>query len=298
MCPCSRVYYEDVDYLSICAIVKDENCYLPEWIEYHKLLGVEKFFIYDNESRVPIAETLAQDIASGYATVTPILGERDQQSQAYMDCLKRFGKDTSWIAFIDIDEFICPHHLDDLRIFLRDYEEFDGLAINWQVFGPSGHVVKPPGLQIEQFTMKGAVDLPWWNRHIKTVARPSRVAQISNPHYCTYRPNGTGCVDERRAPVIGPWSDPVSVGMAQINHYFTRSHAEFQEKVDRGGPNKDRKKFSLLAKIEKDFSKVQDTSILRFVERLREALSKRDAASHAHERVNVDRVKEGLADHI
>ena len=37
-------------YLTLCAIAKNEGRYLQEWIEYHKMLGVEKFFIYDNES--------------------------------------------------------------------------------------------------------------------------------------------------------------------------------------------------------------------------------------------------------
>lgn len=36
--------------LSICAIMKDEGPYLVEWLEFHKLVGVEKFYLYDNSS--------------------------------------------------------------------------------------------------------------------------------------------------------------------------------------------------------------------------------------------------------
>ena len=35
---------------AICAIVKNEGRYLEEWIDYHLGIGVQKFFIYDNES--------------------------------------------------------------------------------------------------------------------------------------------------------------------------------------------------------------------------------------------------------
>lgn len=35
-------------YLPICAIFKEEAPYLPEWIEFHRLMGVERFFLYDN----------------------------------------------------------------------------------------------------------------------------------------------------------------------------------------------------------------------------------------------------------
>ena len=40
------------------AIVKNEAPYLQEWIEYHKLLGVTRFYVYDNESDNNIKEVL------------------------------------------------------------------------------------------------------------------------------------------------------------------------------------------------------------------------------------------------
>ncbi len=32
-------------YFSICAIFKDESLSIKEWIEYHKLIGVEHFYL-------------------------------------------------------------------------------------------------------------------------------------------------------------------------------------------------------------------------------------------------------------
>ena len=37
-------------YLAVCAIAKNEGPYFKEWIEWHHKQGVEKFYIYDNES--------------------------------------------------------------------------------------------------------------------------------------------------------------------------------------------------------------------------------------------------------
>jgi len=34
-------------YLSICAIRKNEAPYLVEWIEFHQIVGVERFYLYD-----------------------------------------------------------------------------------------------------------------------------------------------------------------------------------------------------------------------------------------------------------
>ena len=39
---------ETPHYLAICAIYRDEAPYLREWIEFHRLVGVEHFFLYDN----------------------------------------------------------------------------------------------------------------------------------------------------------------------------------------------------------------------------------------------------------
>ncbi|GMO23401.1 MAG: hypothetical protein Ta2B_02600 [Termitinemataceae bacterium] len=36
--------------LSIVAIVKNEASYIKEWIEYHRLVGVDRFYIYDDNS--------------------------------------------------------------------------------------------------------------------------------------------------------------------------------------------------------------------------------------------------------
>ena len=37
-------------YLVACAIFRDEAPYLAEWIAFHRLVGVEHFFLYDNGS--------------------------------------------------------------------------------------------------------------------------------------------------------------------------------------------------------------------------------------------------------
>ena len=34
--------------ISICGIFKNESCFLKEWIEYHEILGVEHFYLYNN----------------------------------------------------------------------------------------------------------------------------------------------------------------------------------------------------------------------------------------------------------
>ncbi len=267
-----------MEYFAICAIVKDENEYLHEWVEYHKLVGVERFYIYDNGSRVPIAETLASEVATGRVVVHPFPGEA-KQTEAYLNCVIHCGRNSFWIAFIDVDEFLVPKETDDLRTILRDYEAFGGLAINWQTFSSSGHLTRPPGLQVENFQMRGAVDFDW-NKHVKTIARPSTVLGFHNCHCAKYR-DGFYCVNEDGRVVADAFCDPPTARRLQLNHYFNRSRAEFEEKIRRRAADGTQKRMEFYDIVERDCYAVRDGEILRFVPALKEALGKREKVETA-----------------
>ena len=57
-------------YLAVCAIAKNEGPYFQEWIEWHRKQGVEKFYIYDNESTDCTKEVLKPYIESGLVEYT------------------------------------------------------------------------------------------------------------------------------------------------------------------------------------------------------------------------------------
>ena len=103
-----------MDYISLCLICKDENSYLPEWLDYHILMGVDRFYIYDNESRVSLRETLKEYIERGWVVVVDIQGKA-MQLYAYDHCLQTFGAQTFWMGFIDTDEFLVPKTAKDLK---------------------------------------------------------------------------------------------------------------------------------------------------------------------------------------
>ncbi|WIA22986.1 hypothetical protein OEZ86_009904 [Tetradesmus obliquus] len=100
-------------YLAICAVVKDQNRDLRYWIEYHRWLGVGKFYIMDNNSSMPAMMVLWDYISSGLVDyqyfvgrprTRPIFTETNQY-KAYQGCLLQHFRQHRWLAFIDIDEF-------------------------------------------------------------------------------------------------------------------------------------------------------------------------------------------------
>jgi hypothetical protein len=180
---------------TICAIMKDENDYVKEWAAYHSIIGVEHFFIYDDDSVKPLRETLAgwEDIVTvlNASEVEPgeeVLnwGNRGTkheitQCACYNDCLQRFGNTSKWMAFIDADEFICLNKHNTVREFLEDYDEFDAVLLNWKTFGSSGHYKKPQGLVIENYTRCRKLDTC-----IKTIVKPSSNPLFLHMHFCVF----------------------------------------------------------------------------------------------------------------
>lgn len=55
--------------LAVCAIYRDEADYLAEWVEFHRLVGAERFFLYNNFSEDHHREVLAPYVEEGLVTV-------------------------------------------------------------------------------------------------------------------------------------------------------------------------------------------------------------------------------------
>lgn len=254
-------------YLSIGCIIKDENSYLNEWINYHLKIGVEHFYIYDNGSAVPVKDTLRELGLLQYATVVPIKGQ-SMQVNAYKRCLKTYGALTRWIAFIDIDEFILPKATKgNMPLFLREFEAYGGLAINWMVFGSNGHIDKPQGSQLSSFTMRSDLDFPP-NKHVKSIVQPRYVKSVINPHAFRFK-KGFTCVNENFEVVEDAFA-PVSVQKIQLNHYYCRSLEEYKEKVARGRGDYAaiERKLEEFYNHDKPSNEIKDTAIIDIAESL------------------------------
>jgi hypothetical protein len=146
-------------YLAVVAIFKDEAAYLAEWLEFQRLVGFEHAYLYDNGSTDNSAAALRRFVEEGFATVIPWAlpwqsGSVDAQTLAYAHAIMNFGHDWRWMAFIDIDEFLFSTKDDSLANVLRDYEDLPALALFWTMFGSCGYQDPPPGLVIENYTMR------------------------------------------------------------------------------------------------------------------------------------------------
>ena len=263
--------------LSICAIFQDEAKYLPEWIEYHRMLGVQHFYLYNNNSHDNYKEVLNPYIKKRIVDLIDwpspeSLDWTPYQVAAYNDCINKVKGATQWLAVIDIDEFIVPVKKDNLPSLLKDYEGAGGLQIFWQFFGTSGIKSIPDNMTlIEALTYKAPKD-SGWNYNCKTICQPLVVqeflvhgARYHHPWFELF-PHGTR----------GGVHQPINIDIVRIHHYWTRDEDYFlnqkvprRERCEGGAYSPER-----IQQIFQEFNQVQDTTILRFVPALRKRLGK------------------------
>jgi hypothetical protein len=224
-------HYTPGNYLSVVAIIKNEGAYIAEWIEYHLLVGVVKFYLYDNESEDNLKDILKPYIRDGIVEYKYCPG-RKKQVWAYNDILEKARNEMYWLAVIDCDEFIVPVSTETILALLKEFETggYGGLGINWIVYGSSGQQNKKEGLVIERFKCHSQKSFDC-NRHIKTVLNPRYVLSI-NVHDAVYT-TGKICVNTNKEPIVGSFSDGV-FDKIRINHYFSKSYEEFLQKRQRG----------------------------------------------------------------
>ncbi len=258
-------------YLAVCAIAKNEDHFLEEWLAYHCAIGVEHFYIYDNMSDTPIrADARLQKYHNaGMLTVLDVEGH-GQQIPSYNHCLKAYGPLCRWLAFIDLDEFIYPQGVNDFRPFLAEFEPYAGLALNWKLFGSNGHLTRPKGLVIDNYTER--LVAPDTELHIKSIVNPTMALEAKNPHTFLYRP-GAYCVTEQQMPVPAEEAFVLPTReKAWINHYFYRSQQDFSEKVARGRasvtPDKGGKDYNAFYR-QNAYPHKQEKHIRRFSEAVR-----------------------------
>jgi Glycosyltransferase family 92 len=142
----SASYFRRGDVTSI----DDTASRLKEWIVFHKLAGVDHFYIYDNtnpsidqqgdrsnSSRSSHLRVVCEEFPASLVTYIPWPasvcsnnrpnfknpGERSSQYAADASCRSKYGDQTEWMTFIDTDEYLVPMRVNETwHGILREFE--------------------------------------------------------------------------------------------------------------------------------------------------------------------------------
>lgn len=244
--------------VAVVAIMKNEGPYLREWIEYHKLVGVEKFYLYNNDSTDDTVKILAPYVKSGLVDLIDFPGDK-KQIPAYDDCIARHKMDCKWLAVIDLDEFIVPdaggQNIND--VLNKVPSKVSQVLIRWVMYGSNGHDKKPDGLVTESYTMR-ARKQTW---HYKAIINPRLTFSMD-----CHRHIVTGKTIELPTETI------------RINHYHCKSWEEYSARASRGSAYKGNaagaRRYTREFFEARDTNEVEDRIMDKYLAQLRKNLRK------------------------
>lgn len=260
--------------------VRDEGAFLLDWLAHHRACGFSDFLVFSNDCRDGTDVMLDRLAERGWLVHVPNPGPHPRGPQ--WEALRRADRHplraaADWVMVLDVDEYVNIHTGDRrLPALLAALPDADAIALSWRMFGNAGVVEYQDRPVTEQFLHAAPARLawPWRAAMIKTLFRndgtyprlgvhrpraadPARVAQA---RWFDGSGRALGAAFQTRRLFTDPGQD--CHALVQLNHYALGSMESFVVKCDRGRANRAAAPFDMGYWIDRNFSAVEDRSIL------------------------------------
>lgn len=224
----------------LCAIVKNENRYLDEWMDYYIKLGFDNIILYDNNDTDGEVINVKNDIKDKVYIIDK-RSVKINQSEIYNDFIHDFGMMFNWAAFFDCDEFLQINTGQNFKRWLDNRNKFDCIFVNWKLFGDNNLIYYDSRPIRARFTVPAEFKYNpdkrvWWRpkEQVKSIVncRSLDRYKYNTTHKFVFK-NGRYCSSSGRSidcPVNTPdnWSlKQADYAGAELNHYITKTIEEF-----------------------------------------------------------------------
>lgn len=200
--------------LAVCAIFKNEALYLKEWIEYHRFVGVDHFYLYNNGSTDRFLSVLRPYVKDGVVTLihwpdhllnnseeTTFMWSLGTQISAYENAVKIESlNEAEWLVFLDVDEFLVVPKDKNLNSLLERYKKYPGVKINSNSFDASS-ALSVPGrkLLIETVELTKPTPCHPQKKVAKLIFKPEEYKGFTWPPYQCYFKNDQKPMELRKS---------------------------------------------------------------------------------------------------
>ena len=272
--------------LGVCTIQRDRGKWLVEWVAFHYIIGIRKFYIYLHKC-TDNSEQVIKNLQKSFDISCFTIPDETSRPQlvCYQHAYQQFGHQIDWMSFIDGDEFLFPTRAELLCEVMEEfqYKKLSALGVWWACYGSSGHINEPNGLIIENYQHRPPLNFPD-NSHIKSIVRGHQGSNLSvgpNAHIFN---TIFGTKDENMrdiefgfVPALNPTYDKL-----RINHYVCQSLQYFKEFKQNSGAA-DAGPLAIRPDewwIKHDRNDEKDNSILRFLPKLQLLVNQLSAPSY------------------
>lgn len=232
--------------ICLCAIGKNENSYVKEYIKHYKELGYSHIYIYDNNdiNGQNFSFILNEEINNGFVSIIDYIGYKgknnNSQREAYYDCYKNNRRHYHWLSFFDFDEFLVLKNKTIQEFFNNEiFNNCQVIKINWLVYESNKEV-----LYYEEKPLQERFNVPSFNnianKHIKSTVKGNLKYNYwqhwANPHSSFN--NYIACSSSgKKIDSSTPFLEPPDYSNAYLKHFGMKSFEEFCFKLKRGWPD-------------------------------------------------------------
>ncbi|XVE67776.1 hypothetical protein DITRI_Ditri09bG0015200 [Diplodiscus trichospermus] len=147
--------------MCICTMARNQGRFLKEWVMYHAQIGVQRWYIYDNNSDDDTDSVIEALFEANYNISRHIWPWVKTQEGGFAHCALRARDSCDWVGFIDVDEFFhlptglmlhdvirnsssITTRLNDSELGNRNSIPIGEMRVSCYSFGPSGLKHVPP----------------------------------------------------------------------------------------------------------------------------------------------------------
>jgi hypothetical protein len=123
--------------LAICAQM-DAVVNPVRWLNHHRQLGVERFYLYQFNTSSLLTETAPETFAFGDVRLefSNNAYGRPTRAAIFAECLENFGAEHSWMAFLPENSYlVSPSGQTSLPELLKKFSEYGALAVHRRQMG-------------------------------------------------------------------------------------------------------------------------------------------------------------------
>ena len=218
----------------ICAIVKNEQRFIREWVEHYLNIGFDKLYIFEDygsdthyeqikdyikDNKVILNSLDKTHYIKRYKKGTSV--QRNLYLKFLMECKKTHNAD--WIGFFDVDEFMFFEDGWDLEKLENEFKDYGGILLAWRTYGANGHLKRPEGNVVDNYTkpMPDQFVIDSTNCNVKSLVN---VSKCNNVHI--HISDGCVATDHEKLKY-----KQLCFSKAWINHYFTKSWEDYLDRI-------------------------------------------------------------------
>ena len=231
-----------------CGIASQENKYAKEFIEFYINLGVEKFFVGDNNlpNTEKLSDILQDYIKNGTVEIFEMFGSILGQSEFGQSIYEKYKTRCGWFLFFDFDEyleiFFKKNEKLNLKQFLPNqiFSKCESILFNWLIYTDNELIYYDNRTLVERFTTPNYADRD--NKFVKSIVRGNLNKIVFQFNASNHVPSKNLSICDSNGNLKDPkrysafFVNPPVFDYGYLKHFTTKTAEEYSIKMKRGRP--------------------------------------------------------------